>query len=437
MPTLLAPRYWGAHLLALGAVSVTVLLGLWQLESWQAVREDSAADLTREQPEPLAAVIGPDDPFPGEDVGQPVVVAGTWLPESTVYVSGRESDGRDGYWVVTPLAIGEPDGPALPIVRGWTADVETAPAPPTGTAELVAWLQPTEGTNVADEDRTDDILPQVRTADLIQHVDQDLYGAYAIVADEVAPGDWPTGAAATNDGTAGLEPAELDQLPTTAAFSGLRNFLYALEWFMFGGFVVFLWWRWARDTVALERRVAEEVAAGAAADGSSVAAGGAVAGTTTLLAPAEVRRSLARRRGSVGGVNRPLLAYRVMAYIVGVLLIVLCLIGVPLGNFDGSSMWGIFPSTPELVSPGSGWQEFGEAISGYLGVAHGWLYMIFLGSAFFLARREGWEPTFTIVTLLCGTIPVLSFWAEHRAVQRVRADEAADLAEAQAAGAQP
>ena len=27
---------------------------------------------------------------------------------------------------------------------------------------------------------TDDVLPQVRTADLIQHVDQDLYGAYAV-----------------------------------------------------------------------------------------------------------------------------------------------------------------------------------------------------------------------------------------------------------------
>lgn len=114
-----------------------------------------------------------------------------------------------------------------------------------------------------------------------------------------------------------------------------------------------------------------------------------------------------------------------MASIVGVLLIVLCLIGVPLANFDGSGMWGIFGSTPSLVTPGSGAQEFGEAITSYLGVAHGWLYMIFLVTAFMLARKERWDMPFTLVTLVCGTIPVLSFWAEHRATARVRAEASA------------
>ncbi|SDC44079.1 DUF3817 domain-containing protein [Nocardioides lianchengensis] len=124
--------------------------------------------------------------------------------------------------------------------------------------------------------------------------------------------------------------------------------------------------------------------------------------------------------------NRNLAAYRVMASIVGVLLIVLILVGVPLANFDGSGMWGVFGATPSLVTPGSDVQQVGEAITEYLGVAHGWLYMIFLVSAFLLARKEAWEPSFTIVTLVCGTIPVLSFWAEHRATRRVRLQAAAD-----------
>ena len=115
-------------------------------------------------------------------------------------------------------------------------------------------------------------------------------------------------------------------------------------------------------------------------------------------------------------------AYRVMATIVGVLLVVLCLIGVPLANFDGSGMWGFFDSTPAWVTPGSDVQEVGEAITTYLGVAHGWLYMIFLISAFLLSRRARWELPFTLVTLACGTIPLLSFWAEHRATARVRAE---------------
>lgn len=123
-----------------------------------------------------------------------------------------------------------------------------------------------------------------------------------------------------------------------------------------------------------------------------------------------------------------LLRYRVMASIVGVLLIVLILIGVPLANFDGSSMWGFIPSTPSLVTEGSGVQQFGEDITHYLGVAHGWLYMLFLITAFLLARKALWEPGFTIVTLICGTVPVLSFWAEHRATQRVKREYASEVA---------
>ena len=120
--------------------------------------------------------------------------------------------------------------------------------------------------------------------------------------------------------------------------------------------------------------------------------------------------------------NTALLRYRVMANVVGVLLIVLVLVGVPLANFDGTSMWKVFPSTPELWPQGSTAQHIGELITTYLGIAHGWLYMIFLVTAFLLARREKWEVPFTLTTLVCGTVPVLSFWAEHRATKRVRAE---------------
>ena len=85
-------------------------------------------------------------------------------------------------------------------------------------------------------------------------------------------------------------------------------------------------------------------------------------------------------------------------------------------------MWGVFDSTPTWVTPGSDAQHLGELITTYLGVAHGWLYMIFLFSAFLLSRRARWDLPFTLVTLVCGTIPIVSFWAEHRATQRVRAE---------------
>lgn len=117
--------------------------------------------------------------------------------------------------------------------------------------------------------------------------------------------------------------------------------------------------------------------------------------------------------------------YRFMATVVGVLLVVLILIGVPLANFDGSGMWGVFPSTPDLFAVGSTPHEVGEAITTYLGVAHGWLYMIFLITAFLLSRKADWDLPFTLVTLVCGTVPILSFWAERRATARVRAEHPA------------
>ncbi len=117
-----------------------------------------------------------------------------------------------------------------------------------------------------------------------------------------------------------------------------------------------------------------------------------------------------------------LVRYRVMANIVGVLLVVLVLIGVPLANFDGTSMWGIFPSTPVVWTDGSQAHAVGEWITSVLGVAHGWLYMIFLLMAFVLSRRARWPIGFTLVTLVCGTVPILSFWAERRATARVYAE---------------
>lgn len=109
-----------------------------------------------------------------------------------------------------------------------------------------------------------------------------------------------------------------------------------------------------------------------------------------------------------------LLRYRVMAMIVGVLLVVLCLIGLPLH-------YG-YLVLPDLMPKGGRAWQLGADISGYLGVAHGWLYMIFLLMAFMLSRKARWPMDFTLVTLVSGTVPILSFWAEHRATRRVRAE---------------
>lgn len=233
----LAPRLWWGHVLMLVAVVAATLLGFWQVEAWQDRRDAEARDLTAVEPVPLTEVLGPNDPFPGDKVGQPVTVSGTWLSDATVFVEGREHDGDDGYWAVTPLLLD--DGAAIPVVLGWVESPEAEPDWWQGPADLVGWLQPSEGTGATDQDPTDDVLPQLRTADLVQLIDEDLYGGYVVA----------------RDGIAGLPAADLAQLPEASRFTAVRNLLYGLEWWVFGGFAVFLWWRWVRD----ETRPAEVV----------------------------------------------------------------------------------------------------------------------------------------------------------------------------------
>jgi cytochrome oxidase assembly protein ShyY1 len=245
------------HLLAIVCASAAIWLGLWQWGAWQAHREAERTDITHAAPQPLTDVLGPDEPFPSKHVGRPVSVQGTWLPEGTVLVTGRELHGEDGSWVITPLSVGGPHDPAIPVVRGWIAgdDPADAPPPPTGAASLVGWLQPGEGTNAPDDDQTDAVLPEVRIADLVQRVDVDLYGGYVVVDPTATAED-----GGRNDGTTDLAPATLDQLPPVSTLTGWRNFAYAVEWWVFAAFAIFLWWRHVRDVTGAPPEIGESAA---------------------------------------------------------------------------------------------------------------------------------------------------------------------------------
>jgi surfeit locus 1 family protein len=229
-------RTVGATALAAVLVGVAGWLGWWQLEAWQARRDAEARDLTALTPVGIEDVMGPDDPFPGDQVGRPVEVTGEWLPEGTFFVSDRAVGDEVGYWAVVPLAVGGAGEPAIPVVVGWSTE-PVLPEPLTGEADVTGWLQPPEGTGAVDDDPDDDVVPQLRIADAVQRVDVDLYGAY-LVARDPAPD---------------LTAAGLDQLPEVGTFTALKNLLYAVEWWVFGAFAAFIWWRWVRDQRAVDR----------------------------------------------------------------------------------------------------------------------------------------------------------------------------------------
>ena len=212
VPTLLHPRYWGAHLLMLVAVAAAVLLGVWQLHVWQAARDAEARDLSNAKPLALGKVMGGDDPFPGKYLGQPVSLEGTWLPKGTLYASDRDLDGKVGYWVVTPVLVGDS---AMPVVRGWSL-TPSAPAP-SGPARVTGWLQASEGAGVPDDDPHDDVIPEMRVASIVEHVDADLYSGFVVER-------------GAEDGLAQVTPASIPKVSNTTS---LRNLLYAFQWWIF------------------------------------------------------------------------------------------------------------------------------------------------------------------------------------------------------------
>lgn len=247
--TLLRSKYWPGHLLMIACVTFAVGLGVWQLDAWQTRRDDARRDISREAPVTLSSVITADSGFPGRSLGRPVTFSGTWMKDTTLYISDRYVDRTRGYWVVTPVVV---DGgtSAVPVVRGWSATPTSAA--PHGKVAVTGWLQATEGSGPIDPDPTDDVFPMMRLASLVEHVDTDLYSAY-VVARDLAP----------TTATAGLTSVSSAAIPAVSGFTALRNFLYAIEWWVFGGFAFFVWVRWCRDNLELEAE-ADEAEAGEA-----------------------------------------------------------------------------------------------------------------------------------------------------------------------------
>jgi integral membrane protein len=119
-------------------------------------------------------------------------------------------------------------------------------------------------------------------------------------------------------------------------------------------------------------------------------------------------------------VRTAVLRYRVMAYVTGVVLMVLCFVGIPLQVFAHN-----------------------EAVVNYVGTAHGLLYIVYLAAAYLMSRqlRMKLGSPQTVLLLLAGTIPVLTFvverWMTRRFINPALAAAAGGAASGAPAAAQP
>jgi integral membrane protein len=89
--------------------------------------------------------------------------------------------------------------------------------------------------------------------------------------------------------------------------------------------------------------------------------------------------------------------FRLVAYVVGVVLILFVLVAMPLKYFADS------PGFVAVIAP-----------------IHGVLYMVYLVVTFHLSVQQRWPLGRMVLLMLAGTIPFLSFGAERWATAHVR-----------------
>lgn len=255
---LLTSRWLAAILFVLLAVPVCLFMGSWQLSRFEArvnthqAAESATGKAAAAAPVPLSRLLPDARAQVTQDTsGRTLTVTGRYDTGHQMLVPGRMLDHRSGFYVLTPLRTA--DGAALPVVRGWlpgdasdAATARRAPGAPAGEVTVIGALQAPETTGT-DGVRAGGLpagqLGMISAASLINVLPYQVYSGWITVIDAQPP----------------LVPVP----PAAPANTGLdlkafQNLGYTGEWFVFAGFVVFMFFR----LVGRERETLRDIALG-------------------------------------------------------------------------------------------------------------------------------------------------------------------------------
>jgi surfeit locus 1 family protein len=248
---MLRPRWVLALLLALAVAAGFALLGQWQLE--RAISSGEVVHRSTETVMPLEDVAQTDGPVRQAATGQKVRVSGTFVPGDDQIIADRFNGGTKGFWVVSRL-VTSTDSASIAVARGWAADQASARAASRTLATdaqavtVTGRFLPAEAPVVPAEGRDPHEMTTVSPAALVNlwanYTGQPVYAGYIV---DAAP-------------ASGLAIIDSPVPVSDAAFNWL-NLFYALEWAVFAGFAVFLWYRLVRDAWEREQEQAQVEAA--------------------------------------------------------------------------------------------------------------------------------------------------------------------------------
>ncbi len=237
-PAIAGRLLWG-RVVAATLIAIVALAACGALGWWQWTRASTTGRVVLPEPSvPIAEVLRPAETVGGA-LGRQVVVSGTWADVTPVVVSGREVDGTPAELLVRALTVpaeatGAGQEATLAVVAGWRPDGDASPFEPgPSDVTLEGYLRAPEASTASSVPATDpppgtEWASALATSELAQDWPAPLYGAL-LVSYQPA------------DGWNALEPLE----PTTEV--NFRSAAYAVEWWLFGAFAVFVAARWIRD----------------------------------------------------------------------------------------------------------------------------------------------------------------------------------------------
>lgn len=250
----LRPRWIGALILALSVAAGFAALGQWQIG--RAVENAVTTGPDTERAVPLERLDRPQTGVSNAEAGRIATVSGRFVARDTALVSNRYRIGvRDGlggatgWWTVGRLQTS--GGASLVVALGW--------APSRAEAAAAARELPTRELRlrgrytVSETPDTDDPEQGRRT----------VVSVAALVNEWPEPGAYYGGYLISDRGLAGLERIVAPP-PSQETQLGLLNLFYAVEWAIFAGFALYLWYRLVRDELEKEAEAASEPVLGSA-----------------------------------------------------------------------------------------------------------------------------------------------------------------------------
>lgn len=246
--TALKPRWIAGFIFAIALSGVFVLLSQWQFG--RSTQPEVPVNPATEQVQPLTSTLQPGEFFHGSVADQMVTARGTYSPDKQVLVPRRLHDGKAGYWVVSAFAVdgapvlagaGASPQTWIPVARGWVSQPGDAAAPPSGPVELTGRLLPSEAP-VAGKAAKAGEATAVSVAELINYWEVSSYPGFVSATAEVVGGQDVSAAAIPGK----LLPLDIGPQPPAQQINWL-NLFYSIEWVVFAGFALFIWWRLVKD----------------------------------------------------------------------------------------------------------------------------------------------------------------------------------------------